>query len=531
MRVGSIKVAEAIAERLIAHGCRTVFGVLGDANLRYLEHFANTAGGRYVGASDEGSAVSMADGLARGSSRIGVASVTHGPGLTNTLTALVEATRAHTSLVLITGDTPARPEVAQRVNIPGFVEPTGAGYERAATAADAEVALDRAFSRCGSERRPIVLDLPRDVLDASASDLRPPIVPSAMVATPSVRRTDLELAAAIVAGSRRPLVLAGRGAVLADSRPALATLAERIGAPLTTTLLAKDYFAGHHLDLGICGSIATPVTVDVTASADVVIAFGASLNQHTTRSFSTPHIVQVVLTPDAVRHGATGIVGDAAAVAQHLLLLLDELGVPARDRQADGLAERLARPLSYPSHSPLLDPRIVCQHLDRLLPMPRHVVTDAGRHLLAPWRHLHVAHPADLIPTSNFGSIGLGLSTAIGAAIARPEQPTVAIVGDGGLVPQIAVLGTAARLGLDLAVVVLNDGAYGAEYTALRRDGLDPAFSLLDLPDFAAVARSFGIPATTVRSLDDLEAARSLLTHQGPRLLDIRIDPDVELWV
>jgi thiamine pyrophosphate-dependent acetolactate synthase large subunit-like protein len=527
-----MNVAQAIAERLIVHGCGTIFGVLGDANLLYLEHFANRAGGRYIAAAHEGGALSMADGFSRASGAVGVASVTHGPGLTNTLTSLIEATRSRTPMVLLTGDTPARPDVAQRIDIAGFIAPTEAGYERAHSAETAERALDRAIARCRAQQRPVVLDLPADVLDAAAPPHRSAVHQVVEMSVPVARRMDLEPLAAMIARSRRPLVLAGRGAVLADACDVLTALADRIGAPVCTTLLAKDLFSGHPRNLGVCGSIATPQATEVIAESDCVIAFGASLSKHALSPVRAQQLGQVVNSPDAAHPDAFTVVGDARAAASDLLSLLDELGAAASPDRMAGFAERV--PVAEgepPSAGQRLDPRAACAHLDRLLPLPRHIVTDAGRHLLAPWRHLRVADPRHLVTTSSFGSIGLGLSTAIGVAIAHPEHPTVAVVGDGGLVPQLAGLSTVARLGLDLIVVVLNDEAYGAERTALARSGLDRAFSHLDHPDFVAVARAMGFRSTSVRTVEQLRRVTSLLACTGPRLLDVGIDPEIELWL
>src|SRR6266568_22545 len=308
-----LKVHEVLAEWLQARGINTVFGLMGEANVQYLVDFIKVEGQQFISCPHEGIAVSMADGYHRLSGKIGVASVTHGPALTNTLTAFTEAVRSRSEVLLITGSTPSEGRHLQAIDIAAIVAPTGAGYERVASSSDVASGADRALRQIALERRPVVLDLPSDLLDReAANEVRPFKLPS--TATSSPDQNALDEALGMVVGARRPLVLAGRGAVVSAARDALIELADLIGAPLATTLLAKDFFRGHKRYVGICGTLSSSVGGSAIAGADCVVAFGASLNQFTAGALAaSATIIHCDTDPSAIGAATpvnVGLVGD-----------------------------------------------------------------------------------------------------------------------------------------------------------------------------------------------------------------------------
>jgi thiamine pyrophosphate-dependent acetolactate synthase large subunit-like protein len=537
-----VKLYAAVARLLAARGVETMFGLMGDANMQYLVEFMAAVGGEFIGAVHESGAVTMADGYGRVTGRIGVASVTHGPGLTNTITALTEATRNRSRLLLITGETASGWNLSPQVfDIPAVIAPTGAGYERVYRADTLVADMDRAFRRIATEQRPVVLNIPFDLLNSETAGIdtaAPSMAPAGLM--PAADASSIDRALGLAAGAKRPLVLAGRGAVAAGAGADLARLADILGAPLATTLLAKDYFRGHPRNLGICGTVATALAGAAIAEADCILAFGASLNKHTSgATLAVKRVVHCDADPDRIgtyTRVDAAVLGDAKVVAAAMVASLSDGGFEGGGGWDPGLAERLA------AHSPLddfddrsdgktVDLRAAMVRLDQILPGQRSVVTDAGRFLLGPWRYLHVADPTCFVHTTNFASIGLGLGTAIGAAVGRPGQITVAVVGDGGFMMHMAEFTTAVRNRLPIVVVVLNDGAYGADYTSLQHYGLDPAYSLIDWPDFAPVAEALGARGATVRSVEDLDAlADSIRDLHGPLLIDVKVDPSVYIW-
>lgn len=536
-----------LADQLHALGTTRCFGVMGE-DTAALTVAAIERGIRYLGTRHEAAAVGMADGFSWASGGLGVCMVTRGPGLMNAATACRTAVRGRRRLLLITGDAPTGREP---IFDNKFVEqgPIAAALGMSFFTASAPgKAIDVFASAVGSARegRPAVLAIPADVFHADVVDLSgPPGEPAASALPAPPAAGELAELTGTIDGARRPLILAGRGATGADTANALRRLADRIGALLGTTLLAKDLFRGHALDLGVVGSFASDPAAGLLAEVDCVLAFGASLTPFTTGQrtlFAEAKVIQIDSDPAALGANfpiALGVLADARLTAERLL---ESLGPDERtdgpDEQADSrrfdTAEtlaRLRRPLydgpdeSAPGE---LDPRIVASTLDRLLPAARSVVLDSGRFMTSPARFVRVQGPGYFRLTADAGSIAVGLGIALGAAVARPELANVLFIGDGGLSMSLGDLETAVRHSVGLIVVVMNDRAYGAEWVQLQADGLPTRYAALPQIDFAPVARALGIEAATVASIAELEALAPLLTGRSrPLLIDCRIRQDL----
>ncbi|MEU5397899.1 thiamine pyrophosphate-binding protein [Streptomyces sp. NPDC005963] len=534
-----MKVYQEVAAGLLERGVDTVFGLMGDANMRYLCAYTE-AGGRFVPVVHEGGAVGMADGWSRMTGRVGVASVTHGPAVSNTLTPLIEAVRSRSRVLLLTGDTPAEPTHFQRLDLAAVAATAGAGYEKVHRPATVLRDLDRALRRVVAEDRPVLLDLPIGLVGKDAGP-RPPLTVPLPRHAGMATEDRLDAALGLIAGARRPIVLAGRGAVLAGAHGELVALADLVAAPLATTVLAKDWFRGHPSDLGIFGSLSHSAATAAIADADCVIAFGASLNSVTAMHgelLNGKRIVQVDADPGAFGWYTPvdeAVPGDARAVAAAMAAALREAGHRAArgwlEKVQAALGEhRLADDFRDRSAVDTIDVRTATIRLDEVLPDRRVVVSDIGRFAVGVWPYLRVVHPGDFISMGGFGSIGLGLAGAIGAAVARSDDLTVAVVGDGGFMMNMAEFTTAVREELPLLVVVLNDGAYGAEHYKLVHFGVDPDHSLTAWPELVPLAVAMGADGRTVRTLSDLDALKDIVDGlEGPFLLDVKLDPHVNV--
>ncbi|MFD1860093.1 thiamine pyrophosphate-binding protein [Aeromicrobium camelliae] len=528
-----MRVVDRLAQSLREAGISTVFGLLGDGNLDQVLAFA-AHGGRFVPTLDESGAVSAADGWARTTGQVGVASVTHGPGFTNTLTALTEAVRARSHLLLLTGDTAPVAHHLQRFDLAAAARLAGAEYVRVgADTAGAQIAAAMEQVRAASV--PLVLDVPVDIAAAEVMAVADRSDPPA----PAVVEPDeaaLDTAIGIMATARRPLVLAGRGAVLADAHDELVRLAGLLGAPLATSLLGREYFAGDPFDLGIAGTLSEPAVLDALLSCDCLIAFGASLNRFTTADFALATgrpVIQVDRDPAAFgRYTAptVAVTGDARQVAAAMSRALEGAELePSHWRQQAREARIAAAPEDGPrAAAGTLDLRTAMRVLDEALPDDRLVATDTGRFIYTAWRELRVADPRDFVHTLNFASIGLGIATAVGVAAAHPDRMTVAVAGDGGGMMGLGELTTAVRERLPLVVVIADDGSYGMERHHLRRAGLDPEHASTQWPSFAEVARAYGAEGHTVTDADQLRKVLEGLDPlpAGPVLIDVLVDPD-----
>lgn len=529
-----MKTYEAVAKLLAQNTVRTMFGLIGDANLAYLGAFIEHENGEFVAAASEGAAVSMADGFHRMSDRIGVASVTHGPAVTNCLTALTEAVRARSKVLLLTADTPAVHDHFQYLDLEGFARTAGAQYRRVQRADDIAGDLAQALTLIHAEHRPLLLNIPYDLLELDAgSTKRLSIVePRTGGSLPDADAVDDALGYLLHAN--RPVVLAGRGAL--GARAEILRLARMIGAPVLTTLLGKDLFSGEPENLGIYGTLSSEVAAKEISRCDCVLAFGASLNSLTTDSRALLRdkvVIQCDIRPDAIgRFGPVdaAVIADSAMIAQAMCDRLEQtdLAAPTRNRVI-GLSTEVSatdqEPYRSITRNGAVDVRDAMTWLAEALPAGTRVVSDIGRFSFTAWSALPVT-PGRFAVAGTFGSIGLGIATAIGGAAAGTEVPTVCLAGDGGAMMGIAELSTAVRHKLPLIVVILNDRCYGAEYQKLVDLDLDPAHSEVAWPEFESLGEAFGAHAVQVRSEADFAvAATCIQERQFPLVIEIKLDP------
>jgi thiamine pyrophosphate-dependent acetolactate synthase large subunit-like protein len=528
-------VSEAVARTLAELGVRTVFGLMGSGNLAVTNDL-RAAGATFYSARHEGGAICMADGYTRVSGAPAACSVHQGPGLTNAITGLTEAAKSRTPVIVLAADTPSAAIRSNfRIDQAALVEAVGAIAERVHGPATAVADAARAVRRARVERRPVVLMLPLDVQAMEADHGNgAPAAPD--LAAPAPAGAAIAAAAALIDAAERPAIIAGRGAVLSGAGPALRALGERIGAVLATSAPANGLFRGDPFDVGIAGGFSSPLAVRLLAGSDVIVAFGATLNQWTTRHGALigrgARVVGIDLDAEAIgahRPVDAGVVGDARAAAAALA----EATSPATRRRTAELAAEIAaggwrdQPFAE-GGSGRLDPRTLSIVLDDMLPDKRTVVVDSGHFMGWPSMYLRVPDAAGFVFPQAFQCVGLGLGNAIGAAIARPDRLTIAALGDGGALMALPELETLGRLRLPLLVVIYDDEAYGAEVHHFRP--LGQAVDLAQFPptDFAALAEAAGCRGLTARSVADLEGVRDWLrSPDRPLVLDAKVDPDL----
>jgi thiamine pyrophosphate-dependent acetolactate synthase large subunit-like protein len=518
-------VAEAVGEALARLGVRTVFGVVGSGNF-HVTNALVAGGARFVAARHEAGAATMADAFARSGGGVGVLSVHQGPGLTNALTGIAEAAKSRTPLLVLAAETAGAAVRSNfRVDQAALAAAVGAVPERLHSPASALADLARAWRTAVTERRTVVLGLPLDVQAAEhtgPAEVPPPPSPPAPVPPPQA----VARLADVLAGARRPVFLAGRGARAAGEP--LRALAERTGALLATSAVARGLFRGEAFDLDVSGGFASPVTAELVRGADVLVGWGCSLNMWTLRHGALvgedTTVVQIDLDSDALganRPIDLGLVGDVAGTALAAEAELARRGHTSPGARSPELAARLAGevrwrdvPYEDDSDGSTIDPRTLSIALDDLLPSPRTVAVDSGNFMGYPAMYLEVPD-GGLVFTQAYQSIGLGLATAIGAAVARPDRLTVAALGDGGALMGVAELETAVRLGLGLLIVVYDDEAYGAEVHHFGPDGHPLDTVRFPPADIAEIGRGFGCSAITVRRREDLAPVTDWLA--GPR--------------
>jgi len=524
-------VSEAVGAVLASLGADTVFGVVGSGNF----HVTNALianGARFVAARHECGAACAADAWARGTGRPGILSVHQGPGLTNALTGITEAAKSRTPLLVLAADVAGAAVRSNfRIDVAALAASVGAVPERLHSPATAAADTARAYRTAQRDRRTVVLAMPLDVQAASCD---PPVVADVPPLDPPAPAPEAaaRLAAAL-SEAERPVFVAGRGARAA--RGGLEELADACGALLATSAVAKGLFHGSPWDLGVSGGFASPLAAELITAADLVVGWGCSLNMWTMRHGKligpAARVAQVDDDPAAIgahRPVDIGVHGDAAQTARVVLA-----GTPGRAgyRSAD-LRDRIAReirwrdvPYADQGGPGVIDPRTLTIALDDLLPAERVVAIDSGNFMGYPSMFLSVPDEHGFCFTQAYQSIGLGLASAIGAALARPDRLPVAALGDGGALMGASELETVVRLGLPMVVVVYDDEAYGAEVHHFGPDGFVLDTVRFPPADIAAIGRGFGCAGVTVRGPEDLGPVREWLA--GPRDRPLVIDAKV----
>jgi thiamine pyrophosphate-dependent acetolactate synthase large subunit-like protein len=516
--------ADHVVESLRRAGVEVCFGLPGVHNLPIWSALRDSPI-RLVGVRHEQAAAYAADGYARATGRVGVALVTTGPGAANTLGAVGEAWASGSPVLVIATDIPKalrRPGVYRGVlhecvDQPGMFAPVVKASFAVGRVEDVASAVERALAAALEHpQRPVYLQLPTDLLSAEIADGRP--------ATPEIVReravpleADVQAAAAVLARARRPLVWAGGGAARDGARKAVASLAERLTAPVILTYSARGLLPPDHP----CLVDLPPHLPEVGAlwdEADAVVVVGSDLDGMTTQNWAMPRpprLVAINLDPaDATKNYDADVVIRAPAadgVAALAELTPPRPGLAAHRERLGALRARVVARLraEHPAELAFLGSFAAA--------LPPEAIVLADMCIPGYWlAGMHpVRAPRGLQYPMGWGTLGYAFPAALGAACAG-ERPVVSVSGDGGFLFACGELATVAQERLPLTAVIVDDDGYGMlRFDQHRVD--TPAYGVdLTTPDFAALAASFGVETETVDGLGD-EFGAALARHVARR--------------
>jgi thiamine pyrophosphate-dependent acetolactate synthase large subunit-like protein len=539
----TITVAELVGLTLAQLGVAQIFGVIGSGNFN-ITNSLRRHGVPYIAARHEAGAITMADAYARTSGQLAVMTTHQGCGLTNAMTGIGEAAKSRTPLLVLAADSAGSAVRSNfKIDQDSLVRSVGAISERVHSPQSAVADTVRAYRTAVQGRRTVVLNLPLDVQSQTVpaeAHTAPPSIPEVLSPRPN-HQSVLQLVDLLMR-AERPVFIAGRGA--RSAREALIQLADHTGALLATSAVANGLFHGHAYNLGISGGFSSPLTAETIAGADLIVGWGASMNMWTMRHGKMigggAKVVQIDSETAAL--GATvpltlavlGDVGETAAAALDVLKGEE----PRQGYRRGDMDKKIAQKARWNdtktdnlSTASTIDPRLLSKLLDEMLPQERTVAVDSGNFVGYPSAYFRVPDHFGSCFTQSFQSVGLGLSTALGAAVARPDRLPVLGVGDGGFLMGIQELETAVRLHIPLVIVIYNDNAYGAEVHHFSRD---EDLSTVTFPDtdLAAIGRGYGATGVTVRGIDDLRAVQVWLDgpQTTPLVIDAKISSDGGAW-
>ena len=523
--------ADALVAAFQDLGVQTVFGLPGVHNLPVWEAAA-AAGLRVVGVRHEQAAVYAADGYARATGRLGVAVVTTGPGAANTRGATGEAMASGAPVLVVATDIPStlrRPGVHRGVlhetrdQAAMFAPVT---KTTVVTPAAADLYADTVRPGSAALRPatgPVYLGVPTDFLSAPAGS--PERTPAPPVPERQVDGDELARARELIARAHRPLVWAGGGALRSGAGELVGELAHRLAAPVVTTFGGRGLLPPDHPCL-VPGPAHVPVIGRLWDEADLVVSLGSDLDGTSTQNWAMPRppaLLAVNVDPaDATKNypADVTVTGDVSAVLGALLDGLPQRdGLPALQETLDTTA-REVRALVHadePQAEGLLDA------LDRVSDRTGVLLADmciAGYWAAAFSR---VPGPRRLAFPLGWGTLGYAFPAAIGAALAGRGR-ALALIGDGGFLFACGELATLVQEQLPVTTVLVDDGGYGMLRFDQVHSGVPTRGVDLATPDFAALARSFGVPARAVDGFgEEFAAALSdSLDASGPDVLVVR---------
>ena len=521
----------AVVEALVAEGVDVVFGIPGTHSLE-LYRALDGSGIRHVTPRSEQGAGYAADGYARSSGRPGVCFVTSGPAVNN-IAAPVGTAHADSVPMLVVAPGPPRGlegadvgELHEMRDQLGSMAGVAETAVRVGSPGEAAAAVHEAFARWRHHRRrPVFLEVPLDVLAEVWEEQDPGRTAPEEDRTPDA--ADVAFAADRLAGAQRPVLLAGRGAVEASA--ALTALAELLDAPVVTTVNGKGVLPETH-PLSVGASVRLQPAQQLLGDADVVLLVGTALSDAELWGWK-PDLPGTSIRVDieAAQLGknltpTVGLHGDARTV---LPLLLEEVRSRASGATpGDGGAVRAARAREACAEAASAEAGPWAE-LNRVLAaaLPEETVVAGDSSRVSYYGTAHywpAAAPAQLLYPAIYATLGYGLPAAIGAKIAHPDLPVIALIGDGAAMFSVAELATAVQERLTLPVVVINDHGYTEIRDNMAVAGI-PALGVdLHTPDFAALGRAMGGRGVHVTTLPDLvSAAREALTADGPTVIEV----------
>ncbi len=521
---------QALIGSLYREGVRTIFGMPGVQLYHAMDALLDEPGIRFITVRHEQAAAYMAFGYSKaGGDGPGTALVVPGPGLLNALAGAGTAYSASTPVLLVSGqarteeigrDTGALHEVNDQLDI---VRPVTKWAARMTSVAQVPHTVHEAFRMLKTGRpRPVELEIAWDTL-SDEDDVE--LLESEDYAPISPDGRAVERAAAMLSQAERPLIWAGWGVTLSGATDILAMLAEHIQAPVITTAEGQGAISyDHPLCIGTPGWRFGPPERDVLVrDADLVLAVGTRLGRS---NLTNGHrIVQIDVDADEIGRNfphADGVVGDARETMERIYRRIADMQPPRRSRTDEIAAVKasLPRPSTYAQPQGAF-----VQAIQNAMPEDGILVEGVTQIGYASRDLFTVRHPRTYITSSYFGNLGYAYPTALGAKVARPDTPVVAVSGDGGFLYNSQELATAVKYGINAVVLVFNDNAFGNVYRDQIRQFDGRAFgSELYNPDFMKLADAYGVNGVRVESPESLEIALKIaLDTDAPGLIEIPV--------
>ena len=534
--------AEIIMECLLEQKVDTVFGYPGGAVLNIYDALYQYGGKlRHIETSHEQNAAHAADGYARATGKTGVCIATSGPGATNLVTGIATAYMDSIPMVAITGNVNLGLlglDSFQEVDITGITMPVTKHNFIVKDVSQLADTLRKAFRIAQEGRKgPVLVDIPKDITAQKCE-----FTPLAQLPEPEPEHfpsdQSFERAMELIRKSERPFLYTGGGVIASEASEELAALAERLDAPVASSLMSQGAFdQSSPRYMGMLGMHGTKTAALGVKHCDLFIAVGTRFSDRVTCNadlFGTHFpIIQIDIDPaefDKNVHVDVRLRGDAKQILSRLLEIAPQMD------HADWMRDVESWNLNYPlMQRPAPDgvtPQEVLGTLGRLTDSEAILTTEVGQHQMWAAQFYTFRHPRQFLTSGGLGTMGFGLGAAMGAQLGRPAKRVVNIAGDGSFHLNCSELSTLSKYNIPVIELIFNNTVLGM-VRQWQKLFYENRFSQTDLEkktDYEMLARAFGVKALTIREQADIEPVlKEALATDGPVLINCLINKDINV--
>lgn len=546
--------AAMVVQTLNDLGVKHVFGYPGGAVLDIYDALFAQDEVKHVLVRHEQAAAHMADGYARATGITGTVLVTSGPGATNTLTGIATAYMDSIPMVVLSGQVPSQhigEDAFQETDMVGCSRPIVKHSFLVKRAVDIPKAIAQAYYIANSGRPgPVVVDLPKDIVNVA--ETHPYEFPSDVTMRsykPVTKGNNKQIRKAINAmmEAKRPVLYVGGGAIAAQAEGEVTELAEKLGCPVTCTLMGLGAFSGvHEQFIGMLGMHGTVEANKTMHNSDCIIALGARFDDRVTNNVDkfcpSANIIHVDIDPASISKTVNAhipVVGSIEVVVKEFLEeLANEDLSKQTEKQADWWEQinawRAQKCLSYNQDTQVIKPQKVIESLYKHTNGEAYVSSDVGQHQMFAALYYPFAKPRRWINSGGLGTMGFGLPAAMGVQFAHPEATSVVVTGDGSIQMNIQELSTCLQYNLPIKIISLNNRALGMvrQWQDMIYKGRHSHSYMDSMPDFVKLAEAYGHVGIKVDSLDELDEAMARCFAEKERLvfMDIAVDQNEHVY-
>ncbi|WP_440876964.1 acetolactate synthase 2 catalytic subunit [Thalassotalea sp. PLHSN55] len=519
------------------HGVKHVFGYPGGAIMPIYDALYDSDVNHYLCRHEQGAAFS-AVGFARASGDVGVCLATSGPGATNLITGLADALADSIPVVAITGQVPTAAmgsDAFQEIDIFGLSLACTKHSFQVTDINDLEKVLHKAFAIALEGRQgPVLVDIPKDIQLAQVPSDRQHFSP--LKNKVKLPPADVGAAQALMTSAKKPILYVGGGVGMANAVEELRTFADITGLPSVSTLKglgALDPNSKNYLGmLGMHGTKAANLAVQ---ECDLLVVVGARFDDRVTGKLDdfAPNAKVIHFDIDTAEINKRRFAD--AAILGDLKINLPDLAAPLSIGEWQAHIQQMKADFGWDYNHPgenIYAPAVL-NEISNKMPENTCVTTDVGQHQMWAAQHMEFDHPTNFLTSGGMGTMGFGLPAAIGAQISRPHDCVIAVTGDGSFMMNVQELSTIKRFQMPVKIVLIDNAKLGMvrQWQDLFFDGRLSETDLSDNPDFIMLANAFDIKAKQITKKSEVTAAiEEMLDHDGPYLLQLKIDAQDNVW-